>query len=122
MRICGQNQPSGVKSIEIHVSLTYKYRSGVLFSDVYSYLFGLRHQKAGDNDKLLSIAMQRSAFVSFANFLVYTRISVAYRATAVYCADCFDYFINHNSSSWCKCRSSVDKNRQAIHSQIVLYY
>ena len=57
MQIFEQNQPSGVESIEIHVSLTYKYDCQVLLAMYTGYSFGLHSylmQKSDHDDKLSS--------------------------------------------------------------------
>jgi len=59
MRICGQNQPSDAESIEIRVSLTFKYGCRVFLATytLYSYSFGLHRyltKKSSHNDRLLS--------------------------------------------------------------------
>ena len=41
MRIFEQTQPSGAKSIEMHVSLTSKYGSQLLLATYTGYFFGL---------------------------------------------------------------------------------
>ena len=53
-----QNQPSGVESIEMHVSLTSKYGIRVLLATYIGYSFGLHRylikKSDDDDDKLLS--------------------------------------------------------------------
>ena len=52
-----QNQSSGVKSIEMHVSLSSKYGNRVLLETYAGYSFGLHREfikKSDHNNKLLS--------------------------------------------------------------------
>jgi len=56
MRICGENQPSGVESIEIHISLTSKYECQVQLATYTAILFFCFHPQLGKeiSHKLLS--------------------------------------------------------------------